>query len=62
MSESILTPPSSTSELLIALTATFALGAVIFLASFEQGAATGGTPLLHELFHDARHLLGIPCH
>lgn len=35
---------------------------VLFLASFEQGAVTGGTPLFHELFHDARHLLGFPCH
>jgi hypothetical protein len=38
-----------------------ALG-VLFLASFEQGAVTAGTPLFHELFHDARHLLGFPCH
>jgi hypothetical protein len=35
---------------------------VLFLASLEQGAVTGGTPLFHELFHDARHLLGLPCH
>jgi hypothetical protein len=35
---------------------------VLFLASLEQGAVTGGTPLFHELFHDARHLLGFPCH
>jgi hypothetical protein len=35
---------------------------VLFLASMEQGAVTGGTPLFHELFHDARHLLGFPCH
>lgn len=35
---------------------------VLFLASFEQGAVTSGTPLFHELFHDARHLLGFPCH
>lgn len=39
-----------------------ALAAVITLVSFEQGQLTGGAPLLHELFHDARHLLGFPCH
>jgi hypothetical protein len=22
----------------------------------------GGNMFLHELFHDARHLLGVPCH
>lgn len=43
------------------LWATSLLG-VIFMASFEQGAVTAGTPLFHELFHDARHLLGFPCH
>lgn len=39
-----------------------ALGAVLFLVTFEQGTLTQGQPLLHELFHDARHLLGFPCH
>jgi hypothetical protein len=39
-----------------------ALAGVLFAAMFEQGALTGGQPLLHELVHDARHLLGLPCH
>lgn len=38
------------------------LSSVIFLASFEQGVLTAGAPVAHELFHDARHLLGFPCH
>lgn len=38
------------------------LSSVIFLASFEQGTLTAGAPVAHELFHDARHLLGFPCH
>lgn len=43
---------------------------VLYAIGFDQGAlaapvtdamrASGG--VLHELFHDARHLLGIPCH
>jgi cobalt transporter subunit CbtB len=41
---------------------TLALGAVLFLVAFEQGALTAGVPVLHEAFHDARHLLGFPCH
>lgn len=52
------------------------LGAVVFALfvlyaiGFDQGTlaapvtdamhASGG--VLHELFHDARHLLGVPCH
>jgi hypothetical protein len=39
-----------------------ALSGVVFLASFEQGMLTAGAPVAHELFHDARHLLGFPCH
>lgn len=38
------------------------LAGVLFATTFEQGTLTGGQPLLHELFHDARHLLGLPCH
>jgi len=40
----------------------FAMVAVVFLVAFEQGTLTGGLPVLHEAFHDARHLLGFPCH
>lgn len=38
------------------------LSAVLFLVAFEQGTLTAGAPLLHEAFHDGRHLLGFPCH
>ncbi|MPZ87132.1 MAG: CbtB-domain containing protein [Nitriliruptorales bacterium] len=38
------------------------LAAVTFLVTFDQGALTTGQPLFHELFHDGRHLLGVPCH
>lgn len=54
--------PSAPRERLAAFGWATALLAVLALASFEQGAVTGGTPLFHELFHDARHLLGVPCH
>ena len=40
---------------------------VLFAVLFEGGAvsALGGSQtaqVLHEVFHDARHLLGVPCH
>jgi hypothetical protein len=38
------------------------LVAVLYVVGFEQGALTGHTAFLHELFHDGRHLLGVPCH
>jgi cobalt transporter subunit CbtB len=42
--------------------AVLAASALVFLVGFEQGTLTGGLPVLHEAFHDARHLLGFPCH
>ncbi len=43
---------------------------ILYLVALEQGALaslvtsamadSGG--VLHEFFHDARHLLGVPCH
>jgi hypothetical protein len=47
---------------LLALAFAAAALSVLFLASLDQGTLTGGTPLFHDLFHDARHLLGFPCH
>jgi hypothetical protein len=39
---------------------------VLFVVFFDQGqlsSVLGGDPmLLHEFFHDGRHLLGFPCH
>jgi hypothetical protein len=36
--------------------------AVLWLAAFEHGQLLGSTGVfLHELTHDGRHLLGIPC-
>ena len=39
--------------------------AVLWLVTMEGSvvSALAGTPnFLHELFHDGRHLLGVPCH
>jgi hypothetical protein len=43
---------------------------LVALVAFDQGAAAGlvssamsdSGGVLHEFFHDARHLLGVPCH
>lgn len=48
------------------LVALLALYAVAFdqglLASRLTDAAAASGGVLHEAFHDARHLLGVPCH
>lgn len=49
-----------------ALLALAAAVALLWLVTFEEGAVSelvGSTgSFLHELFHDGRHLVGVPCH
>ncbi|ORX10892.1 cobalt transporter [Mycobacterium szulgai] len=47
----------------LAATAFFALLALYFVG-IDQGAVSlfGSDSHVHEFFHDARHLLGFPCH
>lgn len=57
-------PVVSVRELLpYALFAGILLMLLLYLAGAEQGAASlvGGSSV-HEWVHDARHLLGFPCH
>ncbi|MDP9384390.1 MAG: CbtB-domain containing protein [Actinomycetota bacterium] len=44
-----------------ALAAAFAV-LVLYLVGFDQGAVSQTGLWLHEVVHDARHLLGVPCH
>ena len=42
--------------------------ALLFSVAFDQGQlvravqAAAGDEVVHEVFHDARHMLGFPCH
>ncbi|OOK76430.1 hypothetical protein BZL30_3220 [Mycobacterium kansasii] len=47
----------------MAATTVLALLAIYFVG-FDQGAVSlfGSDSHVHEFFHDARHLLGFPCH
>lgn len=42
--------------------------ALLFAVAFDQGQlaslvkAAAGDSTVHEFFHDARHMLGFPCH
>lgn len=58
-------PDSTTASAALWLTTTtvLALIAYYFLA-FDQGAVSvfGSDTHVHEFLHDARHLLGFPCH
>ena len=53
----------------LALLLTVAIAMVLlFAVAFDQGQlaalarAGSGDTLVHEAFHDARHILGFPCH
>ena len=47
----------------LTLTAFIAL-LVLYFMGMDQGATSvfGSNTVLHEFFHDGRHLLGFPCH
>jgi hypothetical protein len=50
------------------LLAVLAAAALLFAVAFDQGQlaqlvrAAAGDSTVHEVFHDARHMLGFPCH
>ncbi|MDP9444838.1 MAG: CbtB-domain containing protein [Actinomycetota bacterium] len=57
--------PQAGLSLLLAVLAALAL---LFAVAFDQGQlaqlvrAAAGDSTVHEVFHDARHMLGFPCH
>ncbi|OBJ47233.1 CbtB-domain containing protein [Mycobacterium sp. 1423905.2] len=54
---------AATAAFWLAATAVLALIALYFVG-IDQGAVSlfGSDSHVHEFFHDARHLLGFPCH
>jgi hypothetical protein len=57
--------PVPSASLVLAVLAAVAL---LFAVAFDQGQlaslvkAAAGDSTVHEFFHDARHMLGFPCH
>jgi hypothetical protein len=56
------TPAVSTRLIVAALAVLAVLLLVTYLVAFDQGAVSRSGMFLHELMHDGRHLLGVPCH
>ncbi|HET8994224.1 MULTISPECIES: CbtB domain-containing protein [unclassified Rhodococcus (in: high G+C Gram-positive bacteria)] len=59
------TPDDSlgSAALAVAVAATVILAfVVLYLVGFDQGAISRTGMFMHELMHDGRHLLGLPCH
>ena len=58
-----LNPPAvSTRVLWTAVAVVAGLLLLAYLVAFDQGAVSQSGMYLHELMHDGRHLLGVPCH
>ena len=55
-------PAVSTRLLWTALAVVAVLLLLAYLVAFDQGAVSRSGMYLHELMHDGRHLLGVPCH
>jgi cobalt transporter subunit CbtB len=56
------TPAVSPRVLTTALAVVALMLLITYLVAFDQGAVSHSGMFLHELMHDGRHLLGVPCH
>ena len=67
MSTPFVLPAPSRLPVAAALSVLAAAG-LLFTVAFDQGQlaqlvqAAAGDSTVHEVFHDARHMLGFPCH
>jgi Probable cobalt transporter subunit (CbtB) len=56
------TAPIPLKDLRPAVLVVAALLLIGYLVTMDQGAVSQAGSYLHELMHDGRHLLGVPCH
>lgn len=67
MNTPLVLPAPSRLPVAAALSVLAAAG-LLFAVAFDQGQlaqlvqAAAGDSTVHEVFHDARHMLGFPCH
>ena len=62
MNQTVDVQPFPLRELLPALMLGALLLLTIYLVQYDQGLVSQTGSFLHELMHDGRHLLGVPCH
>ena len=60
--QSVTVPAISSRLLLLSALSVGLLLLLAYLVGFDQGAVSQSGMYLHELMHDGRHLLGVPCH
>ena len=59
---SVAAPALSPRLLAVALLSVGLMLLLAYLVGFDQGAVSRSGMFLHEVMHDGRHLLGVPCH
>ncbi|GGC64411.1 CbtB-domain containing protein [Hoyosella rhizosphaerae] len=52
----------SAAGLLLTIAIVSAAILVLYIVGFDQGAISRTGMFMHELMHDGRHLMGVPCH
>ncbi len=62
MQPAVTVQPFPLRQLLPALLLGALLVLMIYLVQYDQGVISQSGSFLHELMHDGRHLLGVPCH
>ena len=62
MTDTAVLQPIPSRDLLPAAGLAFLLMLQLYLVGYDQGGLSQSGRLLHELLHDGRHLLGLPCH
>jgi len=62
MQPAVTVQPLPLRKLLPALLLGALLVLMIYLVQYDQGVISQSGSFLHELMHDGRHLLGVPCH
>ncbi|TDW80987.1 CbtB domain-containing protein [Kribbella sp. VKM Ac-2566] len=60
--QSVAVPALSSKLLAAALLSVGVMLLLAYLVGFDRGAVSRSGMYLHELMHDGRHLLGVPCH
>lgn len=69
--DTLIHPPVAGRDIAVPAAGALLIAVIAYMViAFDQGALgllltermAGSGGVLHELFHDARHLLGVPCH
>jgi putative cobalt transporter subunit CbtB len=62
MNDAVATAPIPLRDLVPWVLLAAVLMLLLYVVGLDQGAVSRAGDFMHELTHDGRHLLGLPCH